>query len=242
MPFITAVKPCNRRHRQRAIAATLERFPTGDESVRAILDVFGQATAAEYSEGMTWYSGKARQACDDIRAAVHATYGRTITHRTAAGILAALSPATGWGDNVAGSLEFVITGRMLAQTPLFNERAARILNGERPESVLGGRKVRSFFANLAEPTQSGPVTIDRHALSILFRRPLSERQQKEMLSLGGYTFAAAAYRAAARRIGIRPHELQAITWVVWRRLNPYRGRNANATHSVSFSDPSTDTF
>ncbi len=229
-------KPClsrNRLRRQEFISGTVGRFPSDSQCVEAILSVFSDATAEEYALGVSWYSGLARQACDDIRAAERATTGRIISHRTAAGILAALSPATGWGDNVAGALEFIITGRMLAQTPLFNERARRILNGEAPEDVLGGRKVRSFFGNVSEPEREGPVTVDRHALSILFGLPLSETLQKQYLSLGGYTYASASYRAAARYLGMRAADLQAVTWIVWRRQHPYRGRNADLTHSVS---------
>lgn len=237
--------PClarNRPNRQRYIAKSRESLPTGSECVDAILGAYYRATPDEYAQGTAWYGGQARQVCDDIRAAATAVHGLTISHRTAAGILAALSPATGWGDNTAGAIEFICTGHMSAQTPLFNERATAILNGADPADVLGGRKVRSFFANLSEPGFPGAVTIDRHALSLVFGRPLSEREQKTLLSLGAYTFVAAAYRAAARRIGILPHELQAITWLTWRREHPYRGRNADSTHSVSFTDPALDTF
>lgn len=239
--FKSPCLPRNRANRQRFIAATLEKYPTGEECVRAILDVFADATAEEFAAGVTWYSGQARQACDDIRAAVSAVHGRTISHRTAAGILAALSPSTGWGDNTAGAIEFVCTGSMLAQTPINNDRARSILNGADPSDVLGGRKVRSFFANLNDPHRSGPVTIDRHALSVLFGLRLSERAQKVYLSLGGYTYAAAAYRAAARFLGMRPHELQAVVWVVWRRQQGAT-RNADRPNSVMFPPVSGDVF
>jgi hypothetical protein len=84
--------------------------------------------------------------------------------------------------------------------------------------VLGGRKVRSFFSNILEPDRSGAVTVDRHAVSVVFGFSLSDAQVKILERSGTYLLVASAYRAAARRLGVSPCQCQAVTWTVWRRL------------------------
>ena len=221
----TQVAP-NRRHlRQRSIRTHVGRLPSARTATENLLAVFAQATEQEFTAGRAWYSERAKQACEDICAAAETT-GRTITHRQAAGIIAALSPSTGWGANVAAAFELVLTGHAHVQSERFNNNARRILNGEAPEDVLGGRKVRSFYRNIAEPYAPGPVTIDRHAVSILFGRGLNEREIKVLEGMGAYTFAAGVYRTVARRLGLKPHELQAITWQTWRRIKGIEWRDA----------------
>ncbi len=230
------MRPCkayNRPVRQSAIRRSVELYPTGQEMVDQIISVYHSATEDEKAAGRSWYSVTAGQVCEDVRSAARTT-GVVLTFSQAAGILAALSPATGWGDNCAGAIEFVLTGNMIAQTPLFNARAAAILAGARPLDVLGGRKVRSFYRNIVAPFDNGAVTIDRHAVSLVFGRPLSERTLKPLTgNVGGYQVCAAAYRAAARRLNILPCQLQAITWIAWRNDNQYKGRNADLAHNTT---------
>ena len=82
--------------------------------------------------------------------------------------------------------------------------------------MLGGRKVRSFYRNILGIDSA--VTVDRHAVAIVYGRPLSDREIKLLERAGAYTVIASAYRAAARRLGIAPSTLQAVTWLAWRRL------------------------
>lgn len=224
MAFAAPVLPRNRAYRQSRIALAIGTLPNAETCITNLLSVFDAATDAEMASGTVWYSDRASQVVDDIVSAA-GTVGTKITRRQAAGILAALSPSTSWGNNCAGAIEFVLTGHCTVQDARNNDKAARILAGDSPDDVLGGRKVRSFFRNIAEPTVVGPVTIDRHALSILFAQPLNERQQKVLEKLGAYTFAASIYRTVARRLGIAPHELQAITWQAWRRQHGQEWRD-----------------
>jgi hypothetical protein len=224
MAFAQPVLARNRAYRQSRIALAIGTMPDTETCITNLLSIFDSATDDELSSGSVWYSDRAAQVCADIITA-GATAGHRITRRQASGILAALSPSTSWGNNCAGAIEFVLTGHCTVQDSRNNEKARRILAGEAPETVLGGRKVRSFFKNIAEPFAPGPVTIDRHALSILFGKPLNEREQKVLGKVGAYTFAASIYRTVARRLGIAPHELQAITWQTWRRLHGQEWRD-----------------
>lgn len=218
MAFSTPVLARNRAARQRNIAGNVAELLPIAAMTRNLLDTIDHVVDGEWDSGLTWYSGRAAQVCADIISAARAG-GRAITFRQAAGILAALSPGTSWDDNCDGAIELAATGAgFYRQSDDNNAKALAILNGAEPLTVLGGRKVRSFFANILNPHTSGAVTIDRHALAILFGRPLSERELKVLARRGVYTVAAGIYRAVARIYGIRPLQLQAITWVAWRRL------------------------
>jgi hypothetical protein len=78
--------------------------------------------------------------------------------------------------------------------------------------------VRAFFACISEPATTQAVCIDGHAYSIWAGRritldavpPVSDRL---------YNRIVGDYVVVAKHLGIRPHQLQAITWVAWRRLH-----------------------
>lgn len=211
--------PGRRIGRQRTIAGNVAGLlPTSADMTRNLLDLLDSVTDAEWASGLTWYSDRANQVCADIVTAARVG-GRTISRRRAAGILASLSPGVSWDNNVDGAIELAATGAAFSyQSTDNNRKALAILDGADPADVLGGRKVRSFFANILSPATSGAVTIDRHALSILFGKSLSERELKVLGRIGIYTASAGIYRAVARIYGIRPLQLQAISWVAWRRL------------------------
>lgn len=211
--------PGRRIGRQRTIAGNIAGLlPSSADMTRNLLDLLDSVTDAEWASGLVWYSDRADQVCSDIVSAARAG-GRSITRRQAAGILASLSPSVSWDINVDGAVELAVTGEPFSyQSADNNRKALAILDGADPADVLGGRKVRSFFANILNPATSGAVTIDRHALSILFGKSLSERELKVLGRIGVYSAAAGIYRAVARIYGVRPCQLQAISWVAWRRL------------------------
>jgi hypothetical protein len=76
--------------------------------------------------------------------------------------------------------------------------------------------VRSFYWNILG--HASHVTVDRHAVAIVYGRALSDREIKILERCGAYAYIAASYRAAARSLGLEPSTLQAITWLAWRRL------------------------
>lgn len=218
MTFLVPCLPRNRASRQTNIRSHIDTLPTVEEMTSNLRKVYESATLEEVGAGTGWYGPVSDIILADV---VHAASvgGFTITRRQAAGIVAALSPGTDWAINIAASVHVAETGTGHShQSADNNNKALRILGGADPTDVLGGRKVRSFFVNLDKPSCHGPVTIDRHALSILCGRPLSERELKVLSKHGVYTYAASVYRALARDLGIAPHVLQAITWVRWRNL------------------------
>jgi hypothetical protein len=130
-------------------------------------------------------------------------------------------------------------------------RGLRILRGEDANPIINGHKVRSFRNNLRLPTDThGDITIDSHAVSLALGRKVSSgsfeygafsgRTMKgspytrgpanaTLGVAGNYAVWADAYRRVAKRHGLRPNQLQSITWIQWRREHP---DNARTTHAM----------
>jgi hypothetical protein len=182
--------------------------------LKNIQAVFDQATEAEQREGKGWYQS-AHNACKML-ATVHG-----ISLNQACGITAALSPGLRWERNLEAA-ECVI-----AELPLDGigirwyanvRKAWRILNGETPEVVLGGNKVRAFYDNILQPKRSLSVCIDGHAFAIAAGKRITLKNTPN-IGRRAYNRLSGSYSTVAKRVGIRPCELQAIVWVVWRRLH-----------------------
>ena len=181
--------------------------PTRRTMVRRIEAIYAQATPQEVDEGMYWY------------AKAHAI-ARSLDPDPAigAGIIAALSPQLSWGNNVKAAKALVAGIRPTRPLPASIAKAERIHGGEAPAAVLGGKKVTAFYANILDPQDALTVTIDRHAVALA--TGWSPMEGTLLLGRkGGYEAVADAYRHAARRLGILPSQVQAITWCAWRRIN-----------------------
>jgi hypothetical protein len=178
--------------------------------VRRILSVYFQADAGEIRDGLSWYR-------DARRLAITIT---GLTPSRAAGIVAALSPNTAWSVNLAIAGRFVATGDNV-HTGKQMDKARAILSGRRPLSVLKGPKERPFYANIIRPADPIPVTVDRHAYSIWAGQPETRVPPRLVETV------AADYRAAAEILDLLPNQVQAITWIAWRRLHNSIGRTAD---------------
>lgn len=209
----------NRPARQRAIARTAAT--TDSQAVGRILATYFAATADEHADGRTWYR-RAYATADTLR------QGSPYSHRQAVGTIAALSPQTSWASNLDLAAQ-ALQGGTPDHFPDAQRRVREILSGADPLDVLGGRKVRSFYCNIREPDAPGRVTVDRHAVALAFP---TAPPKKFLKRIGAYQLTAAAYRTAARTVGLLPHELQAVCWLTHRRLI-----GVGAHH-----DPSRDIF
>jgi hypothetical protein len=195
--------------------------------------VYQTATDEERQLGQTWY-----QDAHSHAEAMAARHGVSTT--TAIGVIAALSPGLDWDLNLSQAEEFIqayqggARGKWLPKVGVYGQRnrdkASKILGGSDPLDVLGGDKVRSFYQNLLDPQDHGPVTIDRHAYSALNRRKLTE---KELVAIKArrYRTAERAYSIVAKQLGLVPSQFQAIIWLAWRRQ--FGGRQTEA-ESVPF--------
>lgn len=200
-----------RRARQAAIARSADVLPSADVMRRNLLDTLAGASPDAEHEGAAWYL-----AAHSIAADMATRHGLTVAQ--AAGVLAALSPQCGWAENIRLADAACAAGAASGHTVDACRKADAILAGADPFDVLGGRKVRSFYANILRPTVAGPVTVDRHAVDMLCGRR-GAVEDRVLERVGAYARCAAVIRGVARELGMRPHDVQAISWVAWRQLH-----------------------
>ena len=182
-------------------------LPTHSQMVNAILGHYERATPGQRDDGRQWYP--AAQA-----AALALAAGTDFSRTQCAGVIAALSPRISWSQNLRAAGLMVDAASwdwadapVVAGLPNNRAKAWRILKGERPDRVLGGDKVTSFFANIMGDTDA--VTIDVWACRVAGLETTSVTAKQ-------YAAVRAAYTDAARLAGETPRNMQAITWIAAR--------------------------
>lgn len=188
-------------------------LPDLNTMVLNVLAFYAEATAAERKGGFAWYPTAYADA-----AAIAADAGVAVS--TAVAVVSVLSPQKEWVSNLAWAREVCeawAAGEPLPARGLGNSlaRAERALRGDTADILRekGTLKVRNFYGSImGEP---GAVCVDRHAIRIVMGDPLGSPPS---LTDARYLLAAEAYREAARELRIGARHLQAVTWVVCKRL------------------------
>jgi hypothetical protein len=183
-------------------------------SVRNITRVFREATTDDRVAGRSWYA-TARDLAQTLDPE---------DPRRAAAVIAVISPMLSWPRNVKAAQD-IYAGRETRGVLHKNvDKAKRILAGQDPEDVVTGSKVRTFWRTIANPTDPRAVVVDRHAIDVAAGRILGDDTRGRYLGRrGGYDTVSDAYRRAARIITREtgqqwtPADVQATTWIVWRR-------------------------
>ena len=188
-----------------------------------ILAVFFHANSAELLKGARWYAD-ALAFC----AAVAQSTGLPVT--TVAGVTAALSPNNRWERNMFDAERLcrafaagTLGDAAALKVSTFNgnkQKALRILSGAQPLDVLGGLKVRAFYACILG---DAGVCVDGHAYAIWLGDYVPTTKTPK-ISTKLYASISAAYGQAAEIINdimgtsYSPAQMQAITWSVWQRI------------------------
>lgn len=189
--------------------------PTRRTMVGRLVKAYSSASHDQRAAGLAWYGR-----FGDVARSLAVRHG--VSFDDAAGVLAIVSPRV----TVAASVMLADTvlrehasgRRRLGVCKGLNANvlaAWRWLDGDRSGLALdvGGltraRKVRSFYANITGDV--GAVTVDVWAA-----RAAGWRGGDRFPQGGAYVAIADAYRAAARRCGVSPRELQAVVWCVTR--------------------------
>lgn len=204
----------------------IKRFDKVSLQTRNILQIYSQATDNEIISGSKWY-----HQAHEIADLMAVKYNLTIIQT--AGIISALSPGTSWSQNIIDAnhlctllnegkniKSIVITSYgnnrekayKIYCCPEYSEHQVfKLLLGASKQA----NKTSSFFLNILHPEQSDNVTIDRHAFRI--NLGISEKVNIA-LTEKRYKLLASAYKQAAMVTDHNAIELQAITWLVFRRL------------------------
>lgn len=182
-------------------------------SVRAVTDrivaTFESATDDELVAGMEWYFEAANHA-----AIMSARYG--VTFEQAAAVISHLSPQLDWAANLSNAYSLLADGKTHAVLGDSVKRAKRAMVDPAPAETFGddGPKIRSFYWNIVGE-HSKYVTVDRHALRVAFGY-LDTDLMRAFARVGSYEAITHCYRLAAKRVGVTPAQVQAVTWVVVR--------------------------
>lgn len=190
-------------------------------TVSNVLSVYRRSTLADAEQGMKWYRA-AHQWC------VSQAHGRTELVMRNAGIVAALSPMNEWENNKRKAAELISKrGRIVFGEDGSNgiglgnnvRKAIDIYNGAYPLDVLKGDKVRAFYRTILDPFGDIDPVIDRHAFDIAVGKRTNDKARAALQRKGVYDTFAIIYREAARQADIGAAEMQATTWVTWKRIH-----------------------
>lgn len=146
-----------------------------------------------------------------------------------AGVISALSPGVTWEQNQRDAQMLCQLYDLNLHNDAFEHhrfstysrnvlKAIEILNGTKEvesyfEAKYHGFKTRAFYLNIFRPSEVTMVTIDRHARAIALGLNKSEKAKVQRTE---YYELSKHYQRIANKVGLLPHELQAVTWVAYK--------------------------
>jgi hypothetical protein len=192
------------------------------QHVRNILKVYRMATDDDVREGIEWYARAFREA-------VAISRRLSLPVSTVVGVMAALSPNNRWERNKVDAFNLCsayVNGLSVDDIKVstyhrMKAKAWSILDDRLTDddailARLNGQKIRSFYSNIMGLDE---VTVDGHALNIARGYRVGLTDDDTNIGKRLYRELQAAYVRAAKRAGVKPHEMQAVTWTVWKRIH-----------------------
>ena len=200
---------------------------------RNIAGMLQLASQADILAGIEWYARALRFA----RMLVQAYEGLTLGQ--AVGVIAALSPNNKWTRNCVDA-EAMIKAWHYGADPLsvkvctFNPNKAKAaailaltaddLETDTIAEILNGRKVVAFYRSIMGDPDA--VCVDGHAYAVWIGERIPTTQTPS-IGVKLYADIARAYQLVAKRsfnlcgVTLSPTQVQAVTWVTYRRLLGY---------------------
>ena len=191
-----------------------------------ILFVYRLSTPQEKRDGIVWYA-KALADClwisEETEVPLHIVVG----------VCAALSPNNKWDRNIDNTLSLIraflngddIETVKVSTYHTMKRKAWSILEAMPDQDevikILNGQKIVSFFSNImGEDT----CTVDGHAKNIFYGERHGLTSDKSNIGKKEYATIQEAYVKAANQVmfngrRLKAFEMQAITWVAWRRIH-----------------------
>ena len=189
-----------------------------EKMIYNIVSVYRDADETQHAEGLLWYDN-----------AQKAAYLIALKHDVpvyiAVAVIAALSPNNKWTRNIVNADALIgafIRGDSIdsVKVSTYHKMKAKAWDilAARPDydgakAMLKGQKITSFFMDIMGEFN---VTIDGHARNIAYGERVGLTDDRTNIGVREYRALQAAYEEAARRVGLMPYQLQAITWRVWR--------------------------
>ena len=193
-----------------------------------ILATFYAATPVDIQEGTVWYTN-AHEICKGL------SDKYKLPLSTVVGVVSALSPNNKWHRNILDAENLIRAYCMGFDYPKVctfggnKDKAVTILECEIDSSenicaILKGNKTIAFFRGILTNGQCDEITVDGHAFNI-WRGLYTSLNDVPAISNKLYRQVSDAYRDAAVAISNQTQsdwsasQIQAITWVCWRRQN-----------------------
>ena len=196
-------------------------------NTRHIAGMLQLASQADLAAGIEWYARAER-----LGHRLADEYG--CTFEQAVGVIAALSPNNRWARNCADA-EAMIQAWAVGADPssvtvctygAMRVKACRILAMADPSqaaiaTILNGRKITAFFLSITGRPDA--VCVDGHAYAIWLGQRVTTTNTPS-LGVKLYADIARAYVLVAKRSAalcgevLTPAQVQAVTWVTYRRL------------------------
>jgi len=197
-----------------------------DEMVANIISIWKLSTPQEKRDGIVWYVD-AHKECQQMSE----DFG--VSDYLAAGVVSALSPNNKWAINVRNARDLIdnfiqgedINAFKVSTYPMNKVKAWEIMQEnhdyESMKVKLNGQKTTCFYANImGEDT----CTVDGHARNIAYMERVNLTSDKSAVGKVEYREIQQAYITAAKKLRyqnkrVKSYELQAVTWVAWRRMH-----------------------
>jgi hypothetical protein len=188
-----------------------------NQQIKNILAIYAEATPEEITAGMKWYT-----TANEIVKYLAEKYHKP--ECTVTGVLAALSPGTDWHQNIIDTVFILKMGeKAIVSTYGQNKRKALKILGMSDEDEIFTillhkskiNKTSQFFINILYPALGSIVTVGRHIVRVAYDEILNEQIY---LTPNRYLSIQNAYYRCAQVEGMRANQLQAITWLTFRRL------------------------
>ena len=193
-------------------------------AVRNIIACRRRAKPQDVAAGIAWYA-EAYEECRLI------AWQHNLPVYAVVGVVAALSPNNRWTTNITNARDLIdafVNDRDMDSVSVCTYSAMKrkawdiLVTAVRPGEMkahLNGRKIVCFYENImGEDT----CTIDGHARNIAYNERVNLTDNKTNIGVREYANLQEAYRQAAKRCTVngrkfKAYELQAVTWVTWRK-------------------------
>jgi len=191
-------------------------------TTKNIIAIYKLANPSEIKHGLTWYVN-ANTDCMRIANTLELPLHIVI------GVVSALSPNNKWERNIVNAEDLCkafINGQDMDSIKVstyhkMKQKAWHILETmpsyDETITILNGKKIVSFFRNISGDETD--ITIDGHARNIYYNDRQGLTTPNTNIRKLEYKDIQKAYLRASKKLGIKAYELQAITWVAWRRIH-----------------------
>jgi len=191
-------------------------------TTKNIIAIYKLAKPSEIKHGLTWYVN-ANSDCKEIAEKLELPLHIVI------GVVSALSPNNKWERNIINAEDLCtafINGQDMDSIKVstyhkMKQKAWSILQSmpsyDETIDILNGKKIVSFFRNISGDETD--ITIDGHARNIYYNDKQGLTTPNTNIKKNEYKDIQKAYTRASKKLGIKAYELQAITWVAWRRIH-----------------------